>query len=140
MTPDQLFNIANMVALAGWLALILLPTAPQLLEPLSRLVVPGLLAIAYAVIIVPFMMQGGFGALTSLEGIASGLGQPWPLLAGWLHYLAFDLLVGCWIAERARAEGIPHWALIPVLLLTFILGPIGFLAFLAARWTLGRRS
>lgn len=140
MTPDELFNIANLVALAGWVALILLPFAPSLLEPLSRLVVPVLLSIAYAVIIVPAMAQGGFGSLTSLEGLASGLGQPWLLLGGWLHYLAFDLLVGCWIAERARAEGVPNWALIPVLLLTFILGPVGFLAFLAARWTLGRRS
>lgn len=51
--------------------------------------------------------------------------QPQIALAGWLHYLAFDLFVGAWEARTARAEGIPHWAVIPCLILTFLFGPAG---------------
>jgi hypothetical protein len=58
------------------------------------------------------------------------------LAAGWLHYLAFDLFVGAWIAERAGALGIPHLLVLPLLLLTFLFGPAGLLAFalLRALW------
>ena len=61
------------------------------------------------------------------------------LLAGWVHYLAFDLLVGAWIVRTARAEGIPHWAVMPCLILTFLFGPAGLLAFAILRFTLTRK-
>ena len=51
------------------------------------------------------------------------------LTAGWLHYLAFDLFVGAWIAERAAALGLPHLVVLPLLALTFLFGPAGLLAF-----------
>jgi hypothetical protein len=58
---------------------------------------------------------------------------PGLLAAGWVHYLAFDLFVGAWIAERGAALGLPHWQLVPVLLLTFMFGPAGLLAFILLR-------
>ena len=59
--------------------------------------------------------------------------QPEVALAGWLHYLAFDLFVGAWETRVGREERIPHLLVIPCLLLTFMFGPIGFVAFLALR-------
>jgi hypothetical protein len=47
-----------------------------------------------------------------------------------VHYLAFDMLVGLWIARTAAARGIPHVFALPCLALTFLFGPAGFLAFL----------
>jgi Domain of unknown function (DUF4281) len=139
MTPEQVFNIANVFALLGWIVLIFLPSHRAAVEGISRTLVPGLLSIAYAVILIPLALRSGPGNIASWEGIAAMLGQPWLLIAGWLHYLAFDLLVGTWQVETARKEGIPYVAVLPCLLLTFVLGPIGFLAFLIARWTLGHR-
>jgi hypothetical protein len=55
------------------------------------------------------------------------------LLAGWLHYLAFDLFVGAWEVREARRVGLPHWLILPALALTFLFGPIGLLVFLALR-------
>jgi hypothetical protein len=55
------------------------------------------------------------------------------LLAGWIHYLAFDLFIGAWEVRTARAEGIPHLLVLPCLVLTFLLGPVGLLLFLALR-------
>ncbi len=139
MTPEQAFNIANVFALLGWIVLVFLPSHRAAVEGVARTLVPGLLSIAYALILIPLVLRGGGGSVASWEGVATALNQPWLLIAGWLHYLAFDLLVGVWQVETARKEGIPYLAVLPCLLLTFILGPIGYLAFLVARWTLGHR-
>ena len=53
----------------------------------------------------------------------------WVVLAGWIHYLAFDLFVGGWEVRDSQARGISHWFVIPCLILTFLLGPIGFLLY-----------
>ena len=70
--------------------------------------------------------QGGFGSIAQVRALFD---VPGALVAGWAHYLAFDLFVGSWIAERAAARQMPHALLVPVLLLTFMFGPAGLLAF-----------
>ncbi len=62
------------------------------------------------------------------------------LLAGWLHYLAFDLFVGAWEVRDASTHGVPHVLVVPCLLLTFLLGPIGLLAYHAVRLITHERS
>jgi hypothetical protein len=57
----------------------------------------------------------------------------WLLLAGWVHYLAFDLLLGAWQVRTARREGMSHLALLPCLLATFLFGPAGYLLFQSLR-------
>ncbi len=74
--------------------------------------------------------EGGFG---SPAEVRAGFDVPGVLVAGWLHYLAFDLFVGVWIASESASLRVPHLAVVPMLLMTFLLGPIGFLAFLVVR-------
>ena len=81
--------------------------------------------------------NGGFGTLADVATLFS---NPWLLLAGWVHYLAFDLLVGTWEASDARERVVPHLALVPCLLLTFMFGPAGWLLYLGMRSTLARRQ
>ena len=64
--------------------------------------------------------------------------SPGVALAGWVHYLAFDLLVGAWIVRTARSEGVAHLLVLPCLALTFLFGPAGFLAFNGLRLVRGR--
>jgi len=58
---------------------------------------------------------------------------PEVLLAGWIHYLAFDLFVGGWIARNGSAAGISPLLLTPILLATFLAGPVGYLAYVLLR-------
>jgi hypothetical protein len=51
------------------------------------------------------------------------------LLAGWIHYLAFDLFVGRWIASEADKMGISRLIQGPILFGTFMFGPLGLLVF-----------
>ena len=71
--------------------------------------------------------------VTSLAAVRQLFSGDWTLLAGWVHYLAFDLFVGAWIAAETERAGLSTLVLIPVLPLTFLFGPAGFLLFLILR-------
>ena len=134
---ETIFEIGNLVAITGWMVLIFIPAWRNLAQIIAGAIIPVLLALAYTALIGVWWSrgEGGFG---SLDDVAL-LFQSRPLLlAGWLHYLAFDLLVGAWVARTARAEGIAHPIVIPLLLLTFLFGPVGYLGLqiirLSRRW------
>jgi uncharacterized membrane protein YhdT len=63
--------------------------------------------------------------------------NPWLLVAGWLHYLAFDLLTGTWEARDAVSRGVPRWLLVPCLFLTLMFGPTGWLLYMLIRTRYG---
>lgn len=132
MTPDQLFSIANLVAMAGWLVLLLAPRWRHGASLVSGVAIPVVLGVLYVGIIVSSFgrSEGGFGSLAEVSALFA---DPWLLLAGWVHYLAFDLFIGAWEARDAARHGVPWWLLAPCLLLTFLFGPAGLLLYLALR-------
>jgi hypothetical protein len=136
-TPEILFAAANLVAVGGWLALAggIALNAPLLRDRVAAIAVPALLAVAYTAILAAHWstVEGGF---TSLADVAALFRSPWILLAGWIHYLAFDLFVGAWIARDAATRGLPRLLMLPVLPLVFLFGPAGFLLWLGLRSTL----
>lgn len=128
---EPIFSAANTIALLGWLLLIFLPHHRWTRLILHRGLLMALLGVAYAVFIVQGMGQGGgFG---SIEQVRALFQSDAALLAGWLHYLAFDLFVGAWITRDARRVGIRHVLIVLPLLLTFMLGPVGFLLYFLLR-------
>jgi hypothetical protein len=126
MTWATLFSLANGIALVSWATLIVAPRWAALLA-LIRYGVIVLFCIAYAALVLLFFFRiegGGFGTLLEVRALFAS--DP-ALLAGWLHYLAFDLFVGLWIAERADARGLNRFIQAPLLFATFMFGPIGLL-------------
>ena len=111
MQPDDLFRICNMMAMAGWLALLASPFFPKVSNRIAALVIPVLLAVAYAGLILAFW-SGAEGGFDSLPNVMRLFTQPEIALAGWIHYLAFDLLIGAWEVRTARAERIPFLAVV----------------------------
>src|SRR5690349_5034766 len=93
---------------------------------------PALFAVLYVAILLTHW-KGSNGGFSSLPAVAALFSQPWLLLAGWVHYLAFDLLVGSWEVRDARDRGIPHLVVVPCLALTFMFGPAGWLAYAGLR-------
>lgn len=132
MTPEQVFSVVNLIATAAWLALVILPGRRWVTGIVTSTVVPLLFAIVYVGIVVTTFGRtpGGF---STLEGVATLFSNPWALLAGWIHYLAFDLLIGTWEVRDAREQGLSHLLLVPCLVLTFLLGPAGWLLYRALR-------
>ena len=128
MPPDTLFQIANTTALVGWLILLASPLFPTATDRICAIAIPLLLSIAYTGLIFAYFgrAEGGFDTLANVMKLFS---RPEVVLAGWIHYLAFDLFVGAWEVRTARAETIPFLLVIPCLVLSFLFGPAGFLAF-----------
>ena len=132
MTPEAVFSIANTTAAAGWVLLIVLPR--QRWTPIvSGIALPIAFAALYVIALVIGRGTGGDGSFATLAGVAALFRGPWLLLAGWIHYLAFDLLVGNWEARDARRRGVPHLLLVPCLAVTFLFGPAGWLLYLVVR-------
>lgn len=134
MTPETIFSLAGYTAMAGWAALAagIAFNSALLRDQIAGRLIPALLALPYAILIVLFW-AGSAGGFDSLDNVARLFANLWLLLAGWVHYLAFDLAIGTIIARRAFDERLPRLALIPILPLTFLFGPIGWLAFEALR-------
>jgi ABA DEFICIENT 4-like len=132
MTLDTLFQLCTTTAMAGWLVLLASPIAPTLADRISGLLIPTLLAIFYAGLVMAFWTraEGGFDSLPNVMRLFT---KPEIALAGWIHYLAFDLLVGAWEVRTAREDRIPIILVVPCLLLTFLFGPAGYLAFVSLR-------
>jgi len=91
------------------------------------------LAVIYVGLVVA-TLGGSEGGFSSLAGVSAMFDNPWMLLAGWTHYLAFDLFVGGWEVRDAQRRGIPHLLIVPALILTFLLGPAGLLLYAMIRW------
>lgn len=65
--------------------------------------------------------------------------SPWLALTCWIHYLAFDLFVGAWIARDGQRQSLPHVLVAICLVVTCFLGPPGLVVYLAARFALRKR-
>jgi hypothetical protein len=131
---ETIFSLSSLLVMPFWLLMIVLPhwrwTERLMRSPLVS-AAPALLYLALA------LPRFGelFAAVTSptLPGLAAVLGTPAGATLAWAHFLAFDLFVGRWAYLDSRERGISAWIMAPVLFFTLMLGPIGFLGYLAVR-------
>lgn len=132
--PDLVFRLANGLALLCWLALVVSPPSVSWTRRVWCVcgrMVPFVLSAGYLLMFaLTWRGEGGFGSPAEVRALFD---VPGVLVAGWMHYLAFDLFVGVWIASRSAQIGLPHWVVMPLLLLTFMFGPVGLLIFLIIR-------
>jgi len=133
---DLLFRAGNLLVLPIWALMILLPrwrwTARIMRSPL----VSAAPALVYAVPVLPRL--GAIWPVVSrptLPGVAALLASPAGATIAWVHFLAFDLFVGRWIYLDSQERRISSWLMAPVLFLTLMLGPAGFLLYLVVRST-----
>lgn len=133
MSNELLFSITNGIALLAWLVLLVFPFRPFTNKLLIGVGV-ALLCVTYSVLVYQLFQPGDFQKFRTLEGIITLLSEPGMALAGWVHYLAFDLMAGLFIANNAAKHGITHAWIVPCLILTFMLGPVGLMLYLLIRW------
>ncbi len=138
MSWDSLFLLANYWAVAGWLVLAFAPRSPWVLSLILYAGV-ALLCLLYLVLIVG-LLSGGIdpggasrGDFTSLAGVMKLFDTPGGATLGWVHYLAFDLFAGLWIARDADGKGFGRIVQFPFLLLTLLAGPVGLFLWLVWR-------
>lgn len=136
MTPEEVFSLAGTAAMAGWVVLILGPRRFAWLNAIPLWIIPAGLSAVYAALIFS-RFSGMGGGFDSLASVATLFQDDWALLAGWVHFLAFDLFVGAVMAARMDRAAVGRLVQAPILGATFMLGPLGFL--IAALTELGLR-
>lgn len=138
MPLETLFTICNTLSLVGWLLLIVAPRWQWTRRLICPVIIPFVFGLFYIVAIVSRLgqLEGGFG---SLEQVGQLFENKYALLVGWVHYLAFDLFVGSWEVRDSQRLGISHWLVIPCLVLTFLFGPSGLVAYFVVRWAVAKQ-
>lgn len=133
ITPELIFNIGNTAVLPVWLLMLFAPRWNVTKWVANSHAVVLLLAIMYASIAFTQMgaiAEADFMTLKGIKNLFLSAGKSdYFVTAAWFHYLAFDLVVGTYIFQEAERLKLPHWAIVPCLLFTFLLGPFGFLLF-----------
>lgn len=142
MSPGRrtAFQVLSATTAPVWLAMILFPRA-RVTRRLVALATPlsAALGVAYTALLARAMLNGDSEPprFDDPDSLRAGLTEPDAFLAGWTHYLAFDLYVGrhIWSAalERGRTDRI-------ALLLTWMAGPLGLTLHLARNAVGTRRS
>ncbi len=130
MSYSTIFSLANMLAMIMWLLMLIVPNWKPTRFLVDHKIIPIALSALYGFYIIQTMTQGIEMNFGSLEGVMGLFSHESATLAGWLHYLAFDLIVGMWMITQNRTIGIHPLLMIPCLLGAFMLGPIGFLVFI----------
>jgi hypothetical protein len=131
---ETLFQVSNILVLPFWLLMILLPHWRWTRQIIASPWIAAPTALIYSVLVAPSATTL-LPALAqpTLAGITALLGTPEAAAIAWAHFLTFDLLAGRWAYLDSRTRKISAWLMAPVLLLTFLLGPLGFLLYLLVR-------
>jgi len=133
MSPDSIFQTCSTIAMVGWIVLLIISPFWSSFDKFLIGIIITLFAIVYAWLIFQVFTPGDFEKFSSLNGVMDLFTDKTAVTAGWIHYLAIDLLTGIWIKKNAQKYNINHLILIPCLLVTFMLAPIGFLLYLLVR-------
>lgn len=136
LNADLLYFIINAAVLPAWALLIFAPRWSVTHKVVHSVLYPVLFGIFYLILMIYMASanpEGSGGSFTSIEGVQSLFSHPLGLVIGWAHYLVFDLFIGAWIARDGLRRGIKHVFIVPCILLSFIVGPIGLLLYVIVR-------
>lgn len=126
---ETLFTWSGNIALIGWVLLMFSPKRWGWVLLTAGVIIPALLGALYGGLMLTHFADAEGGGYNSIAQVRALFSNDAVLLAGWVHYLAFDLAIGAVIAQRADASGLSRLVQIPILFFTFMFGPLGFLLF-----------
>lgn len=132
MNTELLFNVFNTAILLPWILLIFLPKW----QGTQKMIAWKLPVLIIGVVYLGLLLFDSLGTpeaspidMLSLSSIKAAFARDEVMLIGWIHYLAFDLFVGMWESVDAQKQGVPHYLLVPCLILTLMYGPVGFVLY-----------
>lgn len=134
MSYSDFFSIANKFVLIGWLLLLIAPRW-KYTTIISTSIVVLILTLLYSVLIIHQLPEFDWRSFSTLENIKKLFQKDEALLAGWVHYLAFDLLVGIYITKQTQSLKIIHLVNIFLLPIVFLFGPLGYTLFVLIKFS-----
>ncbi len=129
MSAETIFILVNILALLGWMLILVAPYARITRKLVDSMVIPALLAVVYVLLLIFVLPTVPFEDYSFL-GLAELFSDPWVMALGWTHLVAFDLVAAVWMKQDAKKHKIRHRVMILPYLLTFFFGPAGLLLYL----------
>jgi hypothetical protein len=133
MDLDTLFKITCGIAAIGWIILLFISPFWFKWDKVLVAIIVTIPALTYTYLNFSNFQPDILSKFSTLDGVQSLFQNKALLLAAWEHFLAFDLMVAVWIKKNSVKYGIRHWLIIPALVMTCMLGPLGFLIYLLIR-------
>ncbi len=130
---DGIFMVVSASPMPIWAAWMLAPKSKLSRYFVSALWPYAVLAAGYAALLIAGALFGeaspdaGFDSLPAVMAIFD---SEWSTLAGWCHYVVFDLFAARWMMNDAPEAG---YVMLPILVLTLFFGPTGLLVYAIAR-------
>lgn len=138
---ETVFSASFLLVLPFWLLMIFLPTWRWTERVMRSPWIAAPAALLYAALVLPRLPEVlAAVANPDLGGVSALLGSPAGATIGWVHFLAFDLFVARWAYLDSRERGVNPFIMAPVLFLTLMLGPVGFLVYLVVRQIVSSRA
>jgi hypothetical protein len=139
VSDDAILRAAYVLITPAWLGLMLAPRWRPTVWISRTAAVSLLLSAVYLVLVLlNHGMNDPEAGVWTMRGLTTLFSSPRVVLIGWVHYLAFDLFVGTWVATDAARERLPRLAVLPCLFFVLLMGPIGLLMYFALRLVLRR--
>jgi glucan phosphoethanolaminetransferase (alkaline phosphatase superfamily) len=133
MNLDTLFNVTCGIAAIGWIILLFISPFWSRWDKVLVAIIITIPALTYTYLNFINFEHDMLSKFSTLNGVQSLFQNKALVLAAWEHFLAFDLIVAVWIKKNSLKHGISHWLIIPALIMTCLLGPLGFLIYLLIR-------
>ena len=131
---ETIFSLSSLLVMPFWVLLIFTPNWRWTKRIMGSAWVIAPAALLYLILVLPNIGQIFSGVATpTLAGVTALLGTANGATIGWVHFLAFDLFVGRWIYLDNQEHGLSPWLMGPILFMTLMLGPVGFLLYMSAR-------
>lgn len=129
---ELVYSLTGLLIMICWGLLIFVPNRASRLIVFPKFGIPVLFGLIYAGIMMSkfFDSGGGYGSIAAVRALFA---HDDILLAGWLHYLAYDFVIGVWIAEQSDRIGLSRQIQAVILVVAFMFPPMGLVLFLTTR-------
>ena len=134
MTPTELLYIVKIVTIPMWVLMVILPEWKLTRHFIDNRTAPKILFYLFITyLILSLQSIEGFGLYNfgpAIELITIGN----VILALKVLFISWDLMIGMWILNNAKESNLSHLLIIPCLVITYYVAPLGALLFVLVRW------
>ena len=134
LTFENIYLWTNFGLIPFWLMLAIVPNSKFTQILLNSVILPLILSTAYIYVIYQTILLDGplldvFKLYLSLDNLYTVFATETFLLIFWIHFLALNLFLGCWVSRDAIKYNISRNLVFIPLILIYFTGPLGLVLY-----------
>ncbi len=134
MTPVELLYIVKIIAIPMWILIVISPEWKVTRKLIDRKTIPNVMFSMYLIYLFISLQNGATFSFGSLGSVIELVTIENGFLALKVLFCSWELMIGMWILGKAKESQLSHLLIIPCLITTYYVAPLGFLLFITVRW------